>query len=249
MCGGCKEVCPQSAIDLNVPGHIDRDRCDRCGECASVCPGYGLRKIGSCYEAETLADMLLRDRAFYRHSGGGVTLSGGECTLYPDYLECLLKLLKAEGIHITLETSGYFNYDIFKEKLLPYIDLIYYDIKIADSEGHFRITGKPNDKIFGNLRRLLKEKDVEVIPRIPIIPGVTVIHENLLAIAKSVYEVGAGKVLLLPYNPMGMEMYTKLGRQKPALPERFMRPDEEKEIYEMFGNIIMECQRRMKWYR
>lgn len=193
--------------------------------------------------------MLLRDRAFYRHSGGGVTLSGGECTLYPAYLECLLKLLKAEGIHITLETSGYFNYDIFKEKLLPYIDLIYYDIKIADSEGHFRITGKPNDKIFGNLRRLLKEKDVEVIPRIPIIPGVTVTHENLLAIAKSVYEVGAGKVLLLPYNPMGMEMYTKLGRQKPALPERFMRPDEEKEIYEMFGNIIMECQRRMKWYR
>ena len=242
MCGGCKEVCPQSAIDLNVPGHIDRDRCDRCGECASVCPGYGLKKIGSFYDVEALTEILLRDIAFYRHSGGGVTLSGGECTLYPDYLESLLKLLKAEGIHITLETSGYFNYDIFKEKILPYIDLIYYDIKIAESEGHFRITGRPNVKIFGNLRRLLKEKDVEVIPRVPLIPGITANHENLSAIAWSVYEAGADKIVLLPYNPMGMDMYTKLGRQKPALPERFMRPDEEKEVYEMFGDIIKDLE-------
>ena len=242
MCGGCKEACPKDAIDPGIPGHIYRDRCDRCGECVSVCPGNGLRKIGSYYEAEALAEILLRDIAFYHHSGGGVTLSGGESTLYPDYLESLLKPLKTEGIHIALETSGYFNYDIFKEKILLYVDLIYYDIKIADSEWHSQITGRTNDKIFGNLRQLLKEKDVEVIPRIPIIPGITATHENLLEIARSLYETGADKVLLLPYNPMGMEMYTKLGRQKPALPERFMRPDEEKEVYEMFGDIIKDLE-------
>ncbi len=237
-CRECIDACPKNAIDPEIPGHIYRDRCDRCGECVSVCPGNALNKIGSYYETESLAEILLRDIAFYRHSGGGITLSGGECTLYPDYLECLLKLLKVEGIHITLETSGYFNYAIFKEKLLPYIDLIYYDIKIADSEDHSRITGRPNDKIFGNLRQLLKEKDVEIIPRIPIIPGITATHENLSAIARTLYEAGADKILLLPYNPMGMEMYTKLGRQKPAIPERFMRPNEEKEVYEMFRDII-----------
>lgn len=238
MCGGCKEVCPQSVIDLGVPGHINRDRCDRCGECVSVCPGNGLRKIGSYYEAEALAEILLRDIAFYRHSGGGITLSGGECTLYPEYIESLVKLLKTEGIHIALETSGYFNYDIFKEKIHPYVDLIYYDIKIADTEAHKKYTGRPNGIILENIRLLIREMGVEVILRIPIIPGVTATHDNLLAIAKSVYEAGADKILLLPYNPMGMEMYTKLGRQKPALPERFMRHDEEKEVYEMFGDII-----------
>ncbi len=236
-CGACKNACPKGAIDLDFPGRVIRDRCNRCAECVSVCPGNGLMKIGVYYESAELAGILLRDISFYRHSGGGVTLSGGECTLYPEYLEPLLKQLKVDDIHITLETSGYFKYRPFEQKILPYLDLIYYDIKIKDSKEHSRITGRPNDKIFGNLRRLLKEKNVEVIPRIPIVPGVTATHENLSAIAQTLYEAGADKILLLPYNPMGMEMYTKLGRQKPALPERFMRHDEEKEVYEMFRDI------------
>ena len=79
-----------------------------------------------------MTEILLRDISFYRHSGGGVTLSGGECTMYPDYLEALLQRLKANNIHTALETSGYFEYDVFSKKIFPYIDLIYYDIKIAD---------------------------------------------------------------------------------------------------------------------
>ncbi|MEE9590891.1 MAG: glycyl-radical enzyme activating protein [Thermodesulfobacteriota bacterium] len=237
-CGNCKKVCPSGAIDLELHGRIHRDKCTRCGRCASVCPGNGLRLIGSYYPVETLTELLLRDRAFYRHSGGGVTLSGGECTLYPDYVETLLKSLKARDVHIVLETAGYFDYDTFKQKILPYIDLIYYDIKIADAGLHSKYIGKPNQRILENFRRLLREERVEVHPRIPLVPGITSTKENLSAIVDFLYDAGADSVALLPYNSMWLEMAVSLGRPKPPLPEGFMKPDEEREVYAMFREII-----------
>ncbi len=239
-CGRCADACPQGAIDLDHPGHIRRERCICCGTCVSACPGKGLRLIGSYYPVEGLAELLLRDLPFYRHSGGGVTLSGGEPALYPDYLELLLKRMKARGIHFTLETSGYFDYKAFGEKILPYIDLIYYDIKIADPEIHREYIGKTNRRILDNLYRLLQEKGVEVHPRVPLIPGITASRENLSAIVDLLCEAGAGDVSLLPYNPMGMEMAASLGRPKPPLQEEFMRHDEEREVYDMFKTLIEE---------
>ncbi|HHT9126323.1 MAG TPA: glycyl-radical enzyme activating protein [Candidatus Brocadiia bacterium] len=239
-CGNCEKACPEKAINLDNPAHIDRDKCNRCEECVKVCPGNGLRAVGSYYEVEALTEILMRDAAFYRHSGGGVTLSGGECTIYPDYLECLLKLLKANGIHTVLETAGYFEYDTFKQKVLPYIDLIYYDIKIADADAHTRFIGVSNQKILDNLRSLLKENGVEVLPRVPLIPGITATHENFSAIIDFLCDAGADKVSLLPYNPMGFEMLINLGKQKPPLPERFMKPEEEKEVRAMFKEIILQ---------
>lgn len=239
-CGRCADACPQKAINLELPGRICRERCIRCGRCASVCPGKGLRLIGSYYPVETLTEILLRDSPFYRHSGGGVTLSGGECTLYPDYLELLLKNLKARSVHIVLETSGYFDYDTFKQKILPYIDFIYYDVKFANPEIHRRYTGKTNHRILDNLRRLLQESEVNVHPRIPLIPGITATRENLSALVAILCEVGADRVSLLPYNPMGIEMAVSLGRPRPPLPKGFMKHDEEREIYAMFKKILEE---------
>ncbi|MBI3600138.1 MAG: radical SAM protein, partial [Nitrospinae bacterium] len=198
----------------------------------------GLRLIGSYYPVETLVEILLRDRAFYNHSGGGVTLSGGECTMYPDYLESLLKILKANNIHIAIETSGYFEYDTFRQKILPHVDLIYYDIKIADTEAHVRITGKSNQKILDNFRRLVKEEGTKIIPRTPLIPDITATYNNLSAIIMFLKDAGADNISLLPYNPMGFDMYLNLGRQKPPLPERFIRAEEGKEIYEMFKGRV-----------
>lgn len=236
-CGKCADVCKQGAIDFQSSGHILRERCICCGKCADICPSSALKLIGVSYSAPALAGILLRDFAFYKHSGGGVTISGGECTLYPDYLETLLKSLKAEGIHIVLETSGYFDYDTFQQKLLPYIDLIYYDIKFAYADSHWHYTGKSNLKILDNLCRLLREKNVEVHPRIPLIPEITATRENLTAIVDFLYEAGAAEVSLLAYNPMGFGMLKSLGRQAQHLPQGFMKPEQEKEIYEMFKNI------------
>lgn len=243
-CGRCADACPQKAIELEHPGRIRRERCICCGTCVSACPGKGLSLIGSYYPVDGLAELLLRDLPFYRHSGGGVTLSGGEPTLYPDYLELLLKRLKARGVHLTLETSGYFDYEPFKQQILPYIELIYYDIKIADPEIHREYIGKTNYRILDNLYRLLQEKGVEVHPRVPLIPNITASRENLSAIVDLLCEAGAGDVSLLPYNPMGIEMAVNLGLSKPPLPEAFMNHDEERRVYDMFKKLIKERGKR-----
>jgi pyruvate formate lyase activating enzyme len=237
-CGSCAEACPQGIIDLEFPARIHRDKCIQCGTCASVCPGRGLRRIGTHYSVETLTEILLRDLPFYRHSDGGVTLSGGECTLYPDYLESLLSHLKAKGLHIALETSGYFDYQTFTKKILPHLDLIYYDIKIADPETHRRYLGKSNQRIFRNLQRLIQAQEVEVHPRIPLIPKITATRENLSAIIDLLCDLEAEDVSLLPYNPMGIEMAVSLGNLRPPLPEKFMTPAEEKEIVAVFNELL-----------
>lgn len=237
-CGKCADVCKQGAIDLQSSGRIVRHKCVRCGECADACPSSSLKRIGVSYSIDNLAEILMRDCAFYKHSGGGVTISGGECTIYPEYLESILKILKASNIHIVLETSGYFEYDKFRQKILPYIDLIYYDIKIAELEAHKIYTGKSNQTVFDNLRLLLHEKGIKVHPRIPIIPDITTTRENLTAIVGFLYQAGAESVSLLPYNPMGFGMLKSLGREKPHLPEGFMKQEEEKNVYDMFRNIL-----------
>ncbi len=237
-CGKCKEVCPEDAIVVGTAWHINRDKCNRCGKCVVVCPGQGLRAIGTHYDAAGLTEILMRDRSFYHYSGGGVTLSGGECTLYPDYLEELLRHLKSNNIHTLLETSGYFDYSTFKKKILPYIDVIYYDIKIAEEDDHKRFIGRPNQKILDNLRLLIEEEDVQIIPRVPIIPGITATHKNLSEIVQVLRGIGAENISLLPYNPMGMAMYTCIGRERPPLPDSFMKSDEEREVYDMFRGIL-----------
>lgn len=242
-CGECAMVCPQGAIDLEFSGRIRREKCLRCGKCAGICPGKGLRRIGSYYPVEVLTGILLQDLPYYRYSGGGITLSGGECTFYPDYVEALLKCLREKGTHIALETSGYFEYETFKEKILPYTDLVYFDLKFADPETHRFYTGKSNRIILDNLFRIVREKELEVCPRIPLIPGMTATEENLSATVDLLCEAGAKTVSLVPYNPMGIEMVVDLGRPRPALPGRFMEPDQERDLHALFAKIVRKKER------
>ncbi len=240
QCEECADACPQGAIDIRLPGRINRDRCNHCGKCAGVCPGKGLRLIGSYYSVEALTEVLLRDLPFYLHSGGGVTISGGEPTLYPDYLELLFKRLKARGVHLILQTSGFFDYQSFRQKILPYLDLIYYDIKIADPELHREYIGKTNHRILDNLCHVLREKGVEIHPRVPLIPNITATEANLSSIVDLLCEAKAGDVSLLPYNPMGIEMAGNLGLPRPPLPDSFMSHDEERRVYDTFKSLIKE---------
>lgn len=230
-CGTCVDACEENAVDLKLPQRIDRIKCNRCGKCADACPGGALRRIGKRYSPQSLAEILLRDHAYYRHSAGGITLSGGESTMYPDYVLNLLQLLKAKKIHVTLETCGYFEYPVFRENILPYLDLIFFDLKLIDPLSHRKFTGKSNQKILDNFRRLMSECEIVVRPRVPLIPGVTATRENLSAILDFLYSAGADSITLLPYNPLGMKMRVKLGKPMPEnLPNGFMKPYEEKEL-------------------
>jgi pyruvate formate lyase activating enzyme len=237
-CGACAEACPQGAVDLSLPGRILRDRCDCCGACAEACPGKGLRLIGTYYPVEALVEVLLRDAVYYKHSGGGVTLSGGECTLIPEYVGMLLGLLKAEGVHVALETSGHFGYAAFSKHILPHIDLVYYDIKIIDADAHKRYTGQDNRLILANFRKLLAERTVTVHPRTPLVPGITATRQNLAAVVDFLCDAGADSMSLLPYNPLGLAMWERLGRPRPDLPEAFTDRNEEQAIRDFVQGLI-----------
>lgn len=237
-CGSCSAQCQQNAIDLLASSRIDRRRCDLCGRCAAECPSGALRLIGKYWPVETLAELLLRDIEFYRPSDGGVTLSGGECTLFPDYVHELLTRLKAERVHVTLETCGSFDYQVFSEKVLPNVDLVLFDFKLIDMQASLRYLGRSNELILSNLKKLLAESSVQVRPRIPLIPGITDTHDNLAGIVDQLCHLGAREVSLLAYNPLGLSMYTPLGRPTPDLPSGFMKSEREREIVEMFREAI-----------
>jgi pyruvate formate lyase activating enzyme len=203
-----------------------------------VCPEKGLRRVGTHYPVPSLAEVLLRDSAYYQTSGGGVTLSGGECTMFPGYVEGLLRLLKTEGLHVVLETCGYFHYPTFAERILPYVDLIYYDIKLMDRKAHRTYVGKSNERILRNFLTLVRDGRCAVQPRVPLVPGITATEENLSAIVRFLKEAGADQVALLPYNPMGLDKYRSLGRPAPELPTGFMKPHDEQAIYDLLARSM-----------
>lgn len=236
--GLCVAACPTGAVDLALPGRIRRDLCTLCGACAAACPTGALRIIGKAYEPEELAEVLLRDTPYYQSSHGGITLSGGEPTMYPRYVESLLRLLKAKQIHVALETGGHFGYESFRTHILPYVDLIYYSLKIADPSAHRRHIGQSNDLIIENLHRLMQEPRVQVEALIPLIPGVTDSRENLEALVAILRDAGVKLARLLPYNPMGIPMAEALGRPCPVLSASFMKPQEIERLQRMFADIV-----------
>jgi len=239
-CGACERACRRGAIDMQSPGRIARSRCDGCLACAAACPGRGLRAIGRYLSPPALAALLLRDRAFYRHSGGGVTLSGGEPTLFPDFLEALLPRLRGDGVHVALQTCGDFEYDEFAARILPHLDLIFFDVKIVAPEAHRRHLGAGNGRILGNLRRLIREAAVPVHPRIPLVPGITDGLDNLSSAVRLLRSAGATDVALLPYNPLGLGMAARLGRPAPPLPATFVDPGAERALFQAFRGLLDE---------
>jgi pyruvate formate lyase activating enzyme len=167
--------------------------------------------IGTYYEPQELVETLLRDKRFYDNSGGGVTLSGGEPTLAMSYTAAVAKGLRERGVHVLVETCGDFSWERFADTLLPHIDLVYVDMKIESADLHERFTGRPNDRIKGNLEKLASSGAVEFLVRVPLVPGVTATRANLEGIAAWLRERGVGRIALLPYNPLWAAKAQSLG--------------------------------------
>ncbi len=215
-CNTCQESCQENALSKDNPFYIDRSRCNLCFDCVETCPSGALSRVGSPMTVDKILEEILKDQVFFKNSGGGVTLSGGEPTLFTDYTSKLVQALKKAGIHTLVETCGLFDLDVFEEKLYPFIDMIYYDIKLMDNGAHGTYCGAPNDRILANfpyLQDKYRNGRAEIIPRTPLIPGITDTQDNLSKIAGFLKDCGVRKAQLLAYHPLWRAKNHKIGCQ------------------------------------
>jgi pyruvate formate lyase activating enzyme len=233
-CGSCAAVCRDSALGPNGPASLDREACTLCGACADECPTGALSAIGTAYTPLELAGLLARDKAFYDNSGGGVTLSGGEPTLFLDCAAELAEILQSQGIRVLVETCGDFPWDSFEKKLLPHIDQVFVDMKFCDAALHRRFTGRDNERIKRNILKLVRLSSVDTLVRVPLVPGLTATRENLEAIAGWMRAAGIGRIALLPYNPLWIPKAQGLGRAPDYRRETWMSPDEREAVKKIF---------------
>jgi len=211
-CGGCAEVCPNSIHSLEEGKHtLARENCTACGACAESCLPGALVLCGKLMSAEEVLTSVLRDKAFFLNSGGGVTVSGGEPLLYPEFTAELFRLLKAENIHTALDTCGAVPYSAFGA-VLPYTDRILYDIKGMDSGRHRRNTGRGNEEILENLRRL-GSLDIPIEIRMPVVPGCNDDLAEIRAAGAFLKNIRSVCLIrLLAYHSMAKEKYAMCGR-------------------------------------
>jgi len=212
-CGRCLAACPLGAInpDLAAPpaAKIDRGRCDVCGACAAACPNGALRLVGRWLTVSQALAEVQRDAAYYRRSGGGVTLSGGEPLAQPAFAAALLRACYERNIHTAVETTGFVAWGTLA-KVLPFTDLFLYDLKHVDPRVHAGLTGVSNALILDNARRLVAAGAALTL-RLPLIPGYNADEANLAAAAQFAGELGIGEVHLMPFHQLGKDKYGRLG--------------------------------------
>lgn len=220
LCAQCIDACPRGALKLaGTEIVIDRSVCAGCGTCAAVCPSTALELIGAAWSVESLADEVMKDRSYYG-TGGGVTASGGEAALQAPFVAALFRELKSRGIGTALDTSGHCRRDHL-DMILPFADLVLYDIKEIDSERHRAFTGSGNKRILDNFIYTAGYVRGHILPggiwvRTPIIPGATDRRENIAGIGALIAAHGSDVVTrweLCSFNNLCRDKYRRLGKE------------------------------------
>ncbi len=211
-CGACQAVCPTGAISM-VEGKavIDRAKCTVCGECARVCGASAKEMVGKVLTSDQVMTEVMKDRIFYDESGGGVTFSGGEPLMQPQFLKELLMKSKEEGLETTVDTSGLANWAVLRD-IAPFTDLFLYDVKVMDDHKHQKYIGASNKVVLENLEKLVGLGS-RVRARIPIIPGVNDDDRNLRQTGEFLSRIGIRDVNVLPYHSMGSDKYSRLQKE------------------------------------
>lgn len=197
--------------------------------------------IGQDVTVDDVMQEIKKDLSYYRRSGGGVTLSGGEALLQPDFAVNLLKACQDYGINTAIETSGYASFDVIS-RYLPYIDYFLMDIKHRNSKKHEVFTGRPNELILENARKIA-EAGANLIIRVPVIPAFNQTREEIREIADFAKTLpGVKELHLLPYHRLGQDKYEGLGREY-SLPQITPPTNEEmKELLEEVKQSGLQCQ-------
>lgn len=216
-CQTCVAVCPRGAITVGRDGitmEVDPSACDLCFECVDACPSKARKAYGRRVTARRIVAEVEKDDIFYFHSGGGVTISGGEPLVQAAFTKSILAGCRERGISTAIETSGYASWNKLEE-VLPFLDTVIVDIKAMDSAKHEELTGHGNQLILDNIRRIDEsEFPVELFIRVPLIPGLNDSEENLLATVRFCKGLRKFKELhILPYHRLGVESYRLLNRE------------------------------------
>lgn len=216
VCRKCVQACMSEALSLSADGSeiiIDNAQCKQCLTCSAICPNRAVIRYGYAVSVEEAAREIAKDEIFYFHSQGGITLSGGEPLSQPEFASAVLQKSKMLGIDTAVETSFHLDFESI-EKVLPWLDFLYVDIKHMDSRQHAQWTGAANALILENIRKTDSSAyPVEIIVRIPLIPGVNDTDHNLketLEFCKSLHKIK--EIELLPYHRLGIDTYKYLGR-------------------------------------
>jgi pyruvate formate lyase activating enzyme len=211
-CGYCMKVCDNGAhITVNGKHEVDWGKCEACGKCAAECYSGALEFAGREATVGEVMEEVMKDKVFYDNSKGGLTISGGEPLMQPEFTREVFKRAKESGIHTALDTSGYASWDVI-EGVLEHVDLVLYDIKQMDSERHKEYTGVPNELIIENLKKIdTKGKPIWV--RIPTIPRLNDSEDNFRKIGELLSGIKhLERVDILRYHKLAESKYEHTGK-------------------------------------
>ena len=211
-CAACVEVCPERACRMTPEGIItDLEKCTGCGKCADICPTKATEMSGRNVGIDEITEIVEKERIFFDRSGGGVTFSGGEPLLQPEFLLALLKEFGHRSVHRTVDTTGFTKTETLLE-VAQHTDLFLYDLKIMDSEQHRKWTGVPNDLILYNLE-VLSATGAQINIRVPLVKSVNDNDDNLYRTAAFVAGLPGDKkdISLLPYHNIMASKHARLG--------------------------------------
>ena len=220
-CETCSDVCPEKALSRSDAGvRIDRTACSGCGICVEECPAGAIERLGTSWSLTALLAEVIKDKAYFDSSGGGVTIGGGEPLLQPAFALAFLKELKKKGVQTAVDTCGLCAADAL-EGVMPFSDLVLFDLKQIDPVKHARLTGAGNETIVANLLRIGRSirsgsTPTELWIRTPVIPGATDSEKNISGIGALI----AGKLKgcvqrwdLLAFNNLCKDKYLRLDRK------------------------------------
>jgi len=214
-CGQCIPACPLKAINFTDETiSLNRSLCNNCGRCAQVCYPEAIKILGQYMTVEELLREVKKDAVVYKHSGGGVTISGGEPLLNPDFTLKMLRAFKEECISTGVDTCGHMPWTSI-ESMLPYIDFFLWDIKHITPEKHREFTGVSNELILSNARSI-SGRNIPLYIRLPVIPGYNDSEDNIRATCEFARGLSSlVEVSLLPLHHLGKVRYDSLERAYP----------------------------------
>jgi|WetSurMetagenome_2_1015567.scaffolds.fasta_scaffold110694_2 pyruvate formate lyase activating enzyme len=212
----CKSVCPHNAININNDNYpdFDREKCKICEtrDCVDACNNSALKIVGTYFTIDEILKKIIPNVRFYKNSGGGLTLSGGEPLAQPDFVKEIIRKSSEYNLSIGIETCGFFNWSEV-EDFIDKFEFIYFDLKCIDEKSYLKFTGVNEKIILENLTKIANKNSSKIIITIPIIPNINDSAGMMKKVTGLCKNLGINKIRLLPYHSFGKGKYKDLGRE------------------------------------